>query len=73
MLKRVMLLSCTTILKSTLLSQITSNVGQKARSILSEEEGSVMDLERVTKSMTAAVNSLKWEYTNTVVSRITPG
>ncbi|KAL5466894.1 hypothetical protein EMCRGX_G031052 [Ephydatia muelleri] len=46
--------------------------GQKARSLLSEEEGSLVDLEKVTKSMTAAVSSLKWEYTNTVVSRVTP-
>lgn len=54
-------------------SPIPIVIGQKARSLLSEEEGSLVDLEKVTKSMTAAVSSLKWEYTNTVVSRVTPG
>ena len=42
-------------------------------SSLSEEEREVIDLARVEMAMQAAFTSLKWEYTNTLVTRLTPG
>lgn len=40
---------------------------------LSEEEKDVIDLARVEAAMQASLTALKWEYTNTLVTRITPG
>ena len=40
---------------------------------LSEEEKEVIDLEHVEAAMSNAITALKWEYTNTLVTRLTPG
>lgn len=42
-------------------------------SSLSEEEREVIDLARVEAAMQAAITALKWEYSNTLVTRLTPG
>ena len=42
-------------------------------SSLSEEERDVIDLARVETSMQAAITALKWEYSNSLVTRLTPG
>ena len=42
-------------------------------SSLSEEERDVIDLAKVESSMQAAITALKWEYSNTLVTRLTPG
>lgn len=42
-------------------------------SSLSEEEKEVIDLPRVEAAMQAAITALKWEYSNTLVTRLTPG
>lgn len=40
---------------------------------IGEEEEAVVDFEGLSSAMVAAVNALKWEYTNTVITRLTPG
>ena len=40
---------------------------------LSEEEREVIDLARVEGAMQAAITALKWEFSNTLVTRLTPG
>ena len=40
---------------------------------LTEEERDVIDLSRVEAAMQASITSLKWEYTNSLVTRLTPG
>ena len=45
----------------------------QARSILSEDESSLIDLDKLADKMSSALKALEWEYTNTVINRITPG
>ena len=40
---------------------------------MSEEEREVIDLGRVEAAMQAAITALKWEFSNTLVTRLTPG
>lgn len=40
---------------------------------MGEEEQDVVDLGRLESGMVAAVKGLKWEYTNTITARISPG
>ena len=42
-------------------------------STLSEEERDVIDLSHVEAAMQASITALKWEYTNTLITRLTPG
>ncbi len=42
-------------------------------SSVGEEEGKVLDLQKLHSSMGAAVNALKWEYSNSLITRVTPG
>ena len=47
--------------------------GGGAGASLSEEEREVIDLARMEAAMQASITALKWEYTNTLITRITPG
>ena len=40
---------------------------------LSEDDQDIINLDKVESSMEAAVNALKYEYTNSIITRITPG
>ena len=40
---------------------------------LNEDDQDIIDLEKVESSMEAAVNALKHDYTNSIITRITPG
>ena len=40
---------------------------------LSEEEREVIDMKQVEAAMSNSITALKWEYTNTLVTRLTPG
>ena len=40
---------------------------------LNEDDQDIIDLEKVESSMEAAINALKHDYTNSIITRITPG
>lgn len=48
-------------------------VAKKLQQTLSEEDHGVIDLSRVVTAMDAATSALKYEYSNTIITRITPG
>lgn len=52
---------------------VRARVAKKSTQKLSEDDQDILDLERVESSMEAAVNALKYEYTNSIIARITPG
>ena len=58
------------VLRITLIMFTTA---KKTQQRLDEGEVDVINLERLESSMQAAINALKYEYTNTVIARITPG
>lgn len=41
--------------------------------MLGEGEQDVVDLEKLEASMQATLKSLKWDYSNTITARVTPG
>jgi len=41
--------------------------------VLGEGEQDVVDLEKLEASMQATLKSLKWDYSNTITARVTPG
>ena len=49
------------------------STAKKSAQKLSEDDQDVIDLERIELSMEAAVDALKYEYTNSIITRITPG
>ena len=49
-------------------------IGKRGQvAVLGEEEQDVVDLEKLEGSMQATLKGLKWDYSNTITARITPG
>ena len=46
---------------------------KKSTPKLNEDDQGVINLDKVESSMEAAINALKYEYTNSIITRITPG
>ena len=46
---------------------------KKSTPRLNEDDQGVINLDKVESSMEAAINALKYEYTNSIITRITPG
>ena len=56
-----------------LVMAVYSFVAKKSTQKLSEDDQDVINLDKVESSMEAAINALKYEYTNSIITRITPG
>ena len=52
---------------------IVCPTAKKSVQKLSEDDQDIIDLDKVESSMEAAINALKYEYTNSIITRITPG
>lgn len=48
-------------------------LAKKSVQKLSEEDQDIINLDKVESAMEAAINALKYEYTNSIITRITPG